>query len=67
VEKMTDWELFQSIASELISPNIQFHFSNEADKSARDSAASIASAYRLPIKKLQTWTGNTWPRLIIEA
>jgi hypothetical protein len=36
VEKLTDWELFQNLASELTSPNIQIHFSNEADKAARD-------------------------------
>jgi hypothetical protein len=47
VEKMTDWELFQSFASELISPDIQIHSSNEADKAARDFPASVASAYRL--------------------
>jgi hypothetical protein len=27
VEKLTDWELFQSFASKLISPNIQIHSS----------------------------------------
>jgi hypothetical protein len=30
VEKLTDWEQFQSLASELISPNIQIHSSNDA-------------------------------------
>jgi hypothetical protein len=47
VEKLTDWELFQSLASGLVSPNIQIHSSNEADKAACDSAASVASAYRI--------------------
>jgi hypothetical protein len=30
VEKLTDWELFQSLTSELVSPNIEIHSSNEA-------------------------------------
>jgi hypothetical protein len=47
VEKLTDWEMFQSPASELISPSIQIHSSEEAGKAARDFAASIVSAYRL--------------------
>jgi hypothetical protein len=51
VEKLTDWELFQSFVSELISPNILIHSSNETDKAARDFAASIASAYRLSTRK----------------
>jgi hypothetical protein len=29
VEKLTDWELLHSLTSELISPNIQIHSSNE--------------------------------------
>jgi hypothetical protein len=49
VEKLADWELFQSLASELMSPNIQIHFSKVADKAAHDSAATIASAYMLLI------------------
>jgi hypothetical protein len=36
VEKLTDWKLFQSIASELISTNIQIRFSNEVHKTARN-------------------------------
>jgi hypothetical protein len=40
-EKLTYLELFQSLASELISPNFQIHFSNEAD-----FGASVVSAYR---------------------
>jgi hypothetical protein len=45
-------DLFQSLASELISQNIQIHPSNEADKAVCEFAASIASTYRL-------MTGNT--------
>jgi hypothetical protein len=51
VEKLTDWELFQSLASELISPNIQIHSSDEADKAAHGFAVSIAAAYRLSTRK----------------
>jgi hypothetical protein len=47
VENLTNWVLFQSPASEFISPNIQIHSSNEADKVACDFAASTASACRL--------------------
>jgi hypothetical protein len=51
VEKLRDWELFQCLASELVSQNIQIHSSNEADKAAHDFAASTASAYRLSTRK----------------
>jgi hypothetical protein len=51
VEKLTDWKLFQSLASELLPPNIQIHSSNEADKAARDFAASITLVYILPTRK----------------
>jgi hypothetical protein len=30
-EKLTDWELFQSLAFELISLNMQIHSSNKVD------------------------------------
>jgi hypothetical protein len=35
-EKLTDWERFQRLASELISPRIQINSDEEAYKSARD-------------------------------
>jgi hypothetical protein len=41
-----DWEQFQSLTSELISPKIQIKSGAEADKAARDFTASTASAYR---------------------
>jgi hypothetical protein len=44
VEKITDWERFQDLASELISPRIQISSGKEADNAAREFAASIASA-----------------------
>jgi hypothetical protein len=46
VEKLTHWEFVKSLASELISQNIQIHSSNETDEAAYDFAASVASAYR---------------------
>jgi hypothetical protein len=51
VEKLTDWKLFQSFVSKIISPKIRIHSSNEADRAARDFTASIASAYRLSTRK----------------
>jgi hypothetical protein len=47
VEKLRDWEKFQSLHSQLVSPNTQIHSSNEGDKAACCFAASTASAYRL--------------------
>jgi hypothetical protein len=44
-KKFTDWEQFQSLASELISPKIEIKSGVEADKAARNFTASIASAY----------------------
>jgi hypothetical protein len=52
VEKFTDWERFQSLASDLVSPRIQINSGAEADKAARDFTASIASAYRLATSKV---------------
>jgi hypothetical protein len=47
IEKFTEWDRYQSLASELISPKIEVKSWVEADKAARDFAAFIASAYRL--------------------
>jgi hypothetical protein len=52
IEKFTDWERFQSLASELNSPRIDFNSGVEADKAARDITASINSAYRLSKNKV---------------
>jgi hypothetical protein len=41
VEELTDLELFQSSASELISPNIPIHSCNEADEATHDLATSV--------------------------
>jgi hypothetical protein len=52
VEKFTDWERFQSTASELISPRIKINSGVQDDKAERDFTASIASAYRLSTSKI---------------
>jgi hypothetical protein len=52
VEKFTDWDRFQRLASEFISPKIQINSEQEADKAARDFTASIASAYRIATSKI---------------
>jgi hypothetical protein len=43
LEKFTDWERFQSLTSNLISPRIEINSVAEPDKSARAFAASVAS------------------------
>jgi hypothetical protein len=43
-EKFTDWEGFQSLASDLISPRIEINSEEEADKAARDFKTYTASA-----------------------
>jgi hypothetical protein len=52
IEKFTDWDRFQSLASELIPPRIVINMRVEADKAASDFTASVASAYRLSISKV---------------
>jgi hypothetical protein len=52
LSKNSDWERFQSLASELISPRIEINSGVEADKAARNFTASIASAYRLSTSKV---------------
>jgi hypothetical protein len=47
LEKFTDREGFQNLASNLISPRIEINSGVEADKATRSFTASIASAYRL--------------------
>jgi hypothetical protein len=58
VEKMTDCELFEILASELISPNIQIDSTNEADKAARDISAPIISAFRTSTREAAIWKGS---------
>jgi hypothetical protein len=51
LEKFTDWERFQSLASNLISPRVEINSGVEADKAVCAFTASIASAYRLSMSK----------------
>jgi hypothetical protein len=51
LEKFTDWERFQSLASNLISPGHEINSGEEADKAACEFSASIVSAYRLATSK----------------
>jgi hypothetical protein len=52
IEKFIDWDRFQSLASELVSPRIEINTVVEADKDARDFTASVVSAYRLAASKI---------------
>jgi hypothetical protein len=52
LEKFTDWERFQSLASNIISPRIEINSGAEADKEALTFTASLASAYRLSTSKI---------------
>jgi hypothetical protein len=64
LEKFTDWERFQSLASNLISPRLETNSGVEADKAARGFTASIASAFRLATSKITlTDLGNDLPGL----
>jgi hypothetical protein len=56
IEKFTNWDQFQSLASELIPPRIEINTGVEADKAARDFTASVASAYMLRPVKLRFQT-----------
>jgi hypothetical protein len=52
LEKFTDWERFQSLASNLISSRVEINSEVEADKTGCAFTASIASAYRLSTNKI---------------
>jgi hypothetical protein len=52
LKKITDWERFQSLTSNLISPRIEINSGAEADKAARTFTAFTASAYRLSTSKI---------------
>jgi hypothetical protein len=43
IEKFTNWERFQSLASDFVCPRIQINSGVEGGKAARDSAASVVS------------------------
>jgi hypothetical protein len=51
-EKFTNWERFQTLGSDLISPRTEINSRVEADKAVRDLTASVASAYRLSTSRV---------------
>jgi hypothetical protein len=51
-EKFTDWDQFQNLTSELMSPKIEINSGVETNKMARDFTASIISVYRLSTSKI---------------
>jgi hypothetical protein len=63
IEKFTDWERFQSLTSELLSPRVEIISGVEADKVALDFTASIASAFRLSTSKVTLSDINDIPGL----
>jgi len=58
VEKFMNWDRFQSLASELVSPKLKINSEAEADKAAGDFTASIASAYKLSTHKTTLYDLN---------
>jgi hypothetical protein len=52
VETFTDWDRFQSLVSDLISPSTQIHTFKDAKETARKFTASMSSAYRLSTHKV---------------
>jgi hypothetical protein len=52
VDIFTDWEQFQSLVSDLISPRLQINLDGKADKVACNFTASVASAYKLSTSRL---------------
>jgi hypothetical protein len=52
LEKFTDLEQFQSLASNLISPRIEINSGAEANKAARAFTASITSTNRLSTSRI---------------
>jgi hypothetical protein len=59
IKKFTDWERFQSLASDLTSPRLEINTGAKADKAAREFTASITSAYRLSTSKFTISEVNT--------
>jgi hypothetical protein len=58
LEKFTDWENIQSLASNIISPRIEINSRIESYKEAQEFTTSIASAYRLPTSKVKLYELN---------
>jgi hypothetical protein len=58
IAKFTDWERFQSLASDLISPTLDIN-TGKKPMAQREFTASIASAYRLSTSKVNISEVNT--------
>jgi hypothetical protein len=56
IKKFTDMEQFQSLASDLVPPGIQFNLGVEANKVAHDFTDSVDLEYRLSTSKVTFWT-----------
>jgi hypothetical protein len=54
VDKFTNWERFQNLASELISPRIKINSGEEANKAAHDFTISILLASKITLSDLIT-------------
>jgi ribosomal protein L20 len=52
IEKFTDWNRFQSLASELTSPKIEIDLGVEVDKAVRDFTAFSALVYTVANSKV---------------
>jgi hypothetical protein len=52
VEKFTDWDRFEGLASDLVSPRIEINSGVEVDKAMRNFTPFVASAYRLSTCKV---------------
>jgi hypothetical protein len=52
LEKFTDWEWFQNLTSNLMSPRHEINFGVEVDKVACVFAASVSSADRLSTSRI---------------
>jgi hypothetical protein len=55
LKKFTEWEQFQNLASNFISPRTEINSGIEADKVAQKFTASIALAYRFSKSKARTF------------
>jgi hypothetical protein len=60
LEKFTEWERFQSLALNLVSPRIEINPGVEAEGAASAITASIASAYRLSNNRITLTELNSY-------
>jgi hypothetical protein len=58
IENYSDWERFQSLASDLISLRLEIKTGVEVDKAVREFTASIVSTYQLSTSKVKIYEVN---------